>query len=249
MKQTGQEFLRQPKRALTLIGMSGVGKTWLSHRLSAWGWGYYFCDHKIGTDFLGGELAAPVTPENLSALSNFVGKVGNPAQGGLALTEFKRRQKLYYDAECRALAEATLAADRSASNFVIDSTGSLCEIADDALLEKLGAKTVFVYIKTGPEDRKDVLERARKYPKPLFFPPGDFDGWLAEYMAGEGIKTVEAINPDDFARWIFPRLFESRLPKYQRLADLYGVTIPARTFREIGSEEEFLERIAEALGA
>jgi hypothetical protein len=46
---------------------------------------------------------------------------------------------------------------------------------------------------------------------------------------------------------VFPRLFESRLSKYQGLADAYGVTIPSGDFKNIASEEDFLNRIAKAL--
>jgi len=32
------------KKAITLMGMSGVGKSHFSMQLAQWGWGHYSCD-------------------------------------------------------------------------------------------------------------------------------------------------------------------------------------------------------------
>ncbi|MCD8526170.1 MAG: hypothetical protein LRY62_03140 [Alphaproteobacteria bacterium] len=59
----------------------------------------------------------------------------------------------------------------------------------------------------------------------------------------------EQIDPDAFSRWVFPHLFRARLPKYQRLADMYGVTVPSAALRDVGDESALIEVIAEALDA
>ncbi len=234
-------------KSITLMGMSGVGKTYLSRQLADWGWFHYSCDLEIGRKFMAADLPSPVTcAADLSVLSAFIGKLGDAAKGGLPYEEFKRRQRLYYEAECAAIAEVpALAQDHV--KLIHDSTGSLCEIMDEALVENLGKSTLFVYLKASAEDEIQILERARQYPKPLFFPPAKFDIWLGEYLQGNGLKSSDEMNPDEFARWVFPRLFESRLPKYQRLADLYGVTIPAAAFYGVESEARFLDIIQDAM--
>lgn len=232
---SGQEFLDEPRKAITLMGMSGVGKTYFGCLLEDAGWDFYSCDYVIGTK----HLALDVTPDDLTALSKFIGQLGNPDKGGLPFDEFKKRQRLYYEAECASVEEAADVVDLTDAHFICDSTGSLCEVEDDALLARLGKKTLFVYIKATPKEEQEVLKRAQQYPKPLFFPPSQFDAWLAEYG--------EVDDPADFARWVFPRLFESRLPKYQRLADLYGVTISSEKFKDVKTADDFLRVVAEAL--
>ncbi|MGB4056781.1 MAG: ATPase [Alphaproteobacteria bacterium] len=240
MKISGREFLDQERKAVTLMGMSGVGKTYLACQLKGWGWDFYSCDYEIGTK----HLNIPVTPEDLSLLSGYIGKLGNPAMGGMGLAEFKKRQKAYYDAECAAVE----AIGGSKKNFVNDSTGSLCEIMDEGVIRRLGAKTLIVYIQSDEAHNRTVIERARLYPKPLFFPPAKFDEWLAEYLGAKGLSGADDIVPDEFSRWVFPRLLESRLPKYQKIADTYGVTIPAADLKDVKSERDFVDVVAAALG-
>jgi hypothetical protein len=242
VKLPRKDFINQKRKAITLMGMSGVGKTHLGCLMEEWGWTHYSCDYLIAMKYLAGEKLM-VTPRNLSQLSKFVGQVG---KGGLDLAEFKRRQKLYYDAECAATRGVGAALEKAKGNFVNDSTGSLCEIMDEGILKELGAATLFVYIKATPEEEQKVLRRARENPKPMFFPPAKFDGWLAEYLA-ERKTTAEEMQAAEFGRWVFPKLFEARLPKYQRLAALYGVTISSARFRNLKTEDEFFDAVAEAL--
>lgn len=244
------EFKDIENKVITLMGMSGVGKTYLSTMLRDDGWHHYSCDYEIGTTYLGQEISDTlnepnkVMPEDLSQLSRYVGRLG---KGGLSLEEFKRRQKQYYEAECASLKQlksvVSQAHQEGFTNVVNDSTGSLCEIDDDVLLDSIDENSLIVYIKANTEQEKEVLKRAQEYPKPLFFSPERFDFWLEEYMSDKGIAKTEEINPDDFARWVFPRLFENRLPKYQRIADKYGVSIPSEAFKNVQSAEAFLSVI------
>ncbi|MGB0720055.1 MAG: hypothetical protein ACPGRX_06255, partial [Bdellovibrionales bacterium] len=166
-------------KAITLLGMSGAGKTHFSQRLAAWGWGHYSNDFEIAR-----RLDINVRVDDLSALSGFIGQVGDPAQGGLPLDEFRRRQRLYYDAEVGTLKKIKIDTDR----FVNDSTGSFCEITDDAVIADVADKTLLVYIETDPNDHTDIIKRAQDYPKPLYFPPAQFDAWLGEYCAAQGVE-------------------------------------------------------------
>ena len=46
------EFLRWPHKAITLLGMSGVGKTTLAYKLPKSRWFHYSGDYRIGTKYL-----------------------------------------------------------------------------------------------------------------------------------------------------------------------------------------------------
>ncbi len=246
MKLTKQEFFEQPRKAITLIGMSGAGKTHISCQLEKWGWHNYSCDYVIGSEYLKDELDSTqgISAENIGALSVYLGKLGKPLSGGFDLELFQQRQKSYYDAEVMALRDMDRVLNNVSCNFVHDSTGSLCEIEDNALLKKIGEQTMFIYLKTGEEEEKEVLRRAREYPKPLFFPPRFLTKKLEIYMSQNGHENVAEVEPDEFSRWVFPILFEERKPKYQRLADLYGITIPSNEFKNLQSSDQFIEIIA-----
>lgn len=247
MKPGKQEFLDQPRKAVTLIGMSGVGKSHISSKLEEWGWTNYSCDHLIGTKYLADQVEGAVSADNILNLSEFVGQIGDPARGGVGLEEFRRRQKMYYDAECAVLQDLPAALEGVSGHFVNDSSGSLCEVEDESILQAVGEKTLFVYLRVRQADHAEILERAIQYPKPLFFPPAFFDERLTAFQKKFEIESVEEIDPAVFLSWVFPYLFESRLPKYKALADQYGVTISTGAFENLQSEEQFIEIIAEAL--
>lgn len=245
---TKGEFLAIEKKAITFMGMSGVGKTYLSDKLSSLGWKHHSCDYLIGVDYLSDELAREMSVLDMSPLSEFVGKVGNPEMGGLSLSEFRRRQKMYYDAECGTLRDAIREMEEQAGHGLVnDSTGSICEIEDEELLAEVFDKSLLVYIEASEAEEQRVLERARTYPKPLFFPEAFFTEHLERFMAEQSLNAVEQIVPDDFARWVFPFLFAARLPKYKRLADTYGITVSSSKFRGIESEQELIDIICETL--
>ncbi len=252
MTITKSDFDKIDHKVITLMGMSGVGKTYLSLMLAEQGWYHYSCDLEIGTRYLGKEIEETLGEENrvvaedLSQLSNYVGRLGD-----LPLDEFKRRQEIYLKAECDSLHELQSVVHEVTNggheNVINDSTGSMCEIDDDILLDSIDENSLIVYIKANAEEEKQVLKRAQDYPKPMFFSPERFDFWVAEYLADRNLESANEIESDDFARWVFPRLFENRLPKYQAIADKYGVTIPSEEFQGIKTSDEFLNVIVRHL--
>ncbi|GJL85263.1 MAG: hypothetical protein DHS20C02_10380 [Micavibrio sp.] len=249
MKLTAEEFLAQPQKAITLIGMSGVGKSYLADKMAGWGWISYSCDDLISTKYLKNEFEGGDV-DAMDALSRFVGRIGNSEKGGLVREEFKRRQQLYYDAECQALRDMLAVLEEAhgqQNSFINDSAGSLCEIEDTELIASIGKKTLFVYLKVGQEDYKGLLQRAFEHPKPLYFPPDFFRERLAHYMSDLDVSSVEDVDPDEFLRWVFPYLFESRLPKYKVLAEQYGVKVHVSDLENINSEDAFLSVVANAL--
>jgi len=242
------EFENIERKAVTLMGMSGVGKTYLSNKLASWGWECHSCDFLIGAEYLKDELTRKMDVLDMSPLSEFVGKVGNPELGGLSLDVFRQRQKMYYDAECATLRDAVQAMDKQQGHGLVnDSTGSICEIEDEALLALVFDKSLLVYIEASAAEKKRVLQRAQDYPKPLFFPTAFFDERLTTFMAENNLHVVDEIIPDEFARWVFPFLFDARLPKYKRLAHRYGITISSSTFRNIDNEKDFVRILRDAV--
>ena len=109
MPITKSEFKDIKHKVITLMGMSGVGKTYLSLMLAQNGWNHYSCDYHIGKFFLGDEIEIAldeknkITADDLSQLSRYIGRIGSQDKGGLPYETFMRRQHQYYMAECGAL--------------------------------------------------------------------------------------------------------------------------------------------------
>ncbi len=85
------------KNVITFIGMSGVGKSYMSQKLAEWGWYRYSCDENIGEDLIGDKGLSE--DQILDALAKLVGRLGNADKGGLCFTEFRKRQSSYYHDE------------------------------------------------------------------------------------------------------------------------------------------------------
>lgn len=251
MKISKEEF-EDGDMPITLIGMSGMGKTYISMVLSEQGWKHYSCDYEIGTKYLSENIQKTlninekITVDNLGYLSQFIGKLGDQSLQGLPLDEFLRRQQLYYNAECQTVRDSIQLLEEH-QKAVIDSSGSLCEILDEELIDELGQKSLFIYLEASEDDKVKLMRRAQEKPKPLFFPPNKFQEWLQDYLRSVNLSSPDEMNPNDFSRWIFPKLLASRLPKYQRLSDKYGVTIPASRFENLSSMQKFKDIVAEHL--
>ena len=271
------EFLGWEHKAITLLGMSGVGKTTLANKLPKSQWFHYSGDYRIGTKYLQEPIldnikrqamqvgflrdllrsdsiyiCSNITVHNLDPISTFLGKVGNPTLGGLSVEEFRRRQNLHREAEIAAMkdVEDFIAKARDIygyDHFINDAGGSVCELDDDSAIQSLAQCTVIIYIRADEDMEQELIRRQVANPKPLYYQEAFFDRELAEYCRRESISSVEDIDPNAFVQWIFPKLVEHRRPLYQQIADEYGYTIEARDAERVRDEAEFLQLIALAL--
>ena len=230
------------KNVITFIGMSGVGKSYTSQRLADWGWYRHSCDEEIGADLLNKDDLSE--DELMHAMQELVGKLGDKQRGGLSLFEFKKRQSAYYHGECRALLfldrHIEKAKEGGHENFIHDSTGSFCEIQDPIVLESVARLSQICYIEASQQHIDEVVARAIKHPKPLFYPNDRLDGWLSDYLADHKLTDDQDIDPDEFSRWVFPKLFKQRLPKYKALADKYGFIVPSEALYGIENQDDFM---------
>jgi shikimate kinase len=274
---TRDEFLRWPHKAITLLGMSGVGKTTLANRLPKSEWFHYSADYRIGTKYLNEPIldnikrqamkvgflrdlllsdsiyiASNITVHNLAPVSTFLGKIGRPDLGGLPVDEFKRRQRLHREAEIGAMrdVEAFIAKAREIygyDHFVNDAGGSVCELNDEQTERTLADHTLILYLRPDAALQQELMRRAIESPKPLYYQEPFLDSHLAKYLAEHGHDSPEQIVPDDFVRWVFPALVEHRRPLYQALADRHGYTVNARAAEAVTNAQGFLELVASVL--
>lgn len=277
MKLSVAEFTSWENKCITLLGMSGVGKTRLSHLLRQQQWFHYSGDYRIGTHYLDEHIldnlkkqimhiplmqellrsdsihiSNNLSVDNLKPVSTFLGKLGNPELGGLSLTEFKRRQNLHRTAEIAAMQDVPAFIHRARDiygyrHFLNDAGGSLCELDEPAVLKALAEHTLIIYIEATKQDEEALIRRALQDPKPLYYREEFLDQQLKRYREERHLRYVALIDPDDFVRWVFPRLFYARIPRYQAIAAEYGYTISTTELARVMNEQEFLQLVASAI--
>jgi hypothetical protein len=277
MKMSPQEFLDWQTKRITLLAMSGAGKTTLANKLPKAKWFHYSGDYRIGTKYLREPIldnikrqamsvpflrdlllsdsiyiSNKITVDNLAPVSTFLGKVGDPAQGGLSLQEFKRRQNLHRQAEIAAMNDVPEFIHKAEDiygyhHFINDAGGSVCELDSPEVLETLAQNTLIIYIKIPPALEQTIIERAKTDPKPLYYREAFLDDKLAEFMSLKNYATTDVMPPDEFVSWVFPELFKSRLPRYHAIADRYGYTVDANDVATVKNEDDFIQLITAAL--
>jgi hypothetical protein len=277
LKLSAQAFTEWENKCVTLLGMSGVGKTRLASLLRENNWFHYSGDYRIGTHYLDEaildniKLQAMQVPflrdllrsdsiyirnnitfDHLKPVSTFLGKVGNPEHGGLELKEFKRRQAIHHVAEVAAMNDVPEFIRKAQSiygyqHFINDAGGSVCELDDPEVLKVLNEHTLILYIKATKDDEKALIKRAESSPKPLYYREAFLSEQLAIYLEENQLEYVAMIDPDDFVRWIFPRLFQSRIPRYDAIAKEYGYTVTTDELGQVNSESDFLDLITSAI--
>ncbi|MCK5725844.1 MAG: ATPase [Thiotrichaceae bacterium] len=277
MKISSTDFDQLEHKSITLLGMSGVGKTFLSTLLRDNDWFHYSGDYRIGTRYLDEPILDNIkhqamqvpflkdllrtdsifiqnniTVDHLKAVSTFIGKLGNIEKGGLSLKEFKRRQALHRAAEIAAMRDVPEFINKAQSlygfnHFINDAGGSLCELDEPKLLEQLAEHSVLVYIKASEQDEKMLINRAKLAPKPMYYREALLDSLLAEYMQEQGLEYSALIEPDDFVLWSFPRLFYSRIPRYDAIAKEFGYTITTQELFKVKTESHFIQLVCKAI--
>ena len=139
MYRSAAEWCAAKKKRILLLGMSGLGKTYVSNMLRGSGnWFHYSIDYRIGTHYMGEfitdsfkkkamkvpylrnlllsdsiYIASNITFDNLAPLSTYLGKPGDESKGGLSFDEYVRRQEQHRRAEIAALLDTPHFVDRA----------------------------------------------------------------------------------------------------------------------------------------
>jgi len=269
------------KRVL-LFGMSGLGKTHLSNILRANGdWFHYSVDYRIGTRYMGEHIvdnfkreamrnpflaqllrsdsiyiASNITFNNLSPLSTYLGKPGNPELGGIPFAEYQRRQEQHRVAEIASLTDTVRFIARAKDlyaydNFVCDSGGSICEVVDpenrdDPVLKPLSENLLLVWIRGTDDHIDNLVTRFDKAPKPMYYNPA----FLAQQwvnFCNQNNQSEAEVNPDAFLRYAYRQCLDHRLPIYRAMAENWGTSVAAQDVEMVKSAPDFDALIMRAL--
>lgn len=282
--ESAGDWLAASRKRVLLFGMSGLGKTHISNMLRDSGqWFHYSVDYRIGTRYMGEYIAdnfkreamkVPLLREllmtdsvhirsnirfhNLSPLSTYLGKPGDPARGGLTIEEYRKRQAQHHAAEIAAMMDTPRFVTRAQElygyeNFVCDSSGSICEVVDpdnpdDPVLKTLADSVLMVWIKGDDTHTEELIRRFVKAPKPMCYQPAFLDQAWSEYLS-ENSVLPDKVDPDDFIRWTYARAMAHRQPRYAAMAENWGVTVRAQDIARVDNQGDFEAVIARALEA
>lgn len=279
--ETASDWSNAAHKRVALFGMSGLGKTHVANALRASGtWFHYSVDYRIGTRYMGEfivdnfkreamknpflaellrtdsmDVSSNISFDNLTPLSTYLGKPGDPAKGGLEFTDYMHRQDQHRTAEINALTDTGHFVDRAQTlynyeNFVCDTGGSICEVVNpdnpnDPVLRHLSDNLLLVWIK-GTDDHADqLIERFNAAPKPMYYPPEIMQDMWERYLAEKGQVEFD-VDPDDFIRWGYAEALHHRQPRYAAMAK-WGVTIAAQDVAQINTPADFDVLIADAI--
>jgi GTPase SAR1 family protein len=272
-----EEFRAWENKRVTLVGMSGVGKSYLSAKLRGSNWFHYSGDYRIGTRYLNEHIIDMIKAQairipflkellrndwiyiknnirvnDLGPVLSFVGKLGDPERGGVEIGEFIERQAIYRQAEVDAMFDIPRFIKKAQEiygypHFVNDVGGSLCELDEPGVMDILVDNTLILYIQvTNNQQEQLLIERAVSDPKPLYYRPEFLQEHLQIYFKETGLEYAAQVDPDEFARWVFPRLFHSRLPKYAAIAEL-GYTVTSEEVEKVRDDADFVRLLETAI--
>ena len=280
--ETAQDWRSAVNKRVVLFAMSGLGKTHVSNLLrDAGSWFHYSIDYRIGTRYMGEYIAdnakreamkvpflrdllmtdsiyigSNITFNNLSPVSTYLGKPGDPARGGMAMAEYARRQAQFRRAEMAALLDTGYFIERAQDlygypNFICDTGGSICEWVDandpqDEILSNLSSRALMVWIRGTESHTEELIRRFDKAPKPMAYQPEFLERVWAQYLNENNLSEGD-VDPDAFIRWTYAQALAHRQPRYEAMARNWGVTVEASDMATIRDEADFSAVIASAL--
>ena len=282
--ETAEAWRAAPQKRVLVFGMSGLGKTHVSQMLrDSGGWFHYSIDYRIGTRYMGEYIAdnakaeamkvpflrelllsdsiyigSNLTFDNLTPVSAYLGKPGDPDKGGLPMAEYRRRQEQFRQSEIHALLDTAYFIERAQRlygypHFICDTGGSICEWVNaedpnDPILAELDRHTLMVWIEGSEAHTQELIRRFDKAPKPMAYQAEFLSAVWAAYLAEKGIGEAE-VDPDAFIRWTYAQALAHRQPRYEAMARHWGVTVTADAVAAVRSHDDFVELIAGALEA
>jgi hypothetical protein len=277
VKFTIEEFRAWKNKKVTLLGMSGVGKTYLSTMLRDSQWFHFSGDYRIGTRYLDESILDMIKQQamqvpflkellrndwiyirnnikvhDLGPVLSYVGQLGNPLLGGVELEDFIRRQAKYREGEIATMFDVPDFIEKAQNiygydHFVNDVGGSLCELDEPGVIETLAEHTLILYIQvTNKAEEEKLIARAQSAPKPLYYRADFLQEQLAIYLEENNLQYAAQMDPDEFTRWIFPRLFHSRIPRYEKIAK-QGYTVTSEEVAKVRNETDFLNLLETAI--
>ena len=240
-------------KRFALLGMSGLGKTFISRSLVKQdNWLHYSVDYEIGKILFKNKhrnLLNGFEVGNLTNLSDFLGKPGSPSMGGIPFSEYLTRQKLHRDAEIKATLHASSLVENSPelSHFVCDTSGSICELVNpsdenDAILKSLSKNFLIICLEAPDSMYQVLLNRFLAKPKPMYYEE-NFLHSLWQSFKNESPNIDDHINPDDFMIYGFKALIKRRKAIFDSISKNWGISLNFENLRVVKSAADLVKAI------
>ena len=220
----------QPLR-LSLIGMSGSGKSHWGKNLNALGCPTVCCDEQIEA-----RLAPILRSGGYQGINGVAAWMGWPDS-----PTYAQREADYLREETATLDELLTTLEKDANGeLVIDTTGSVI-CTGNHILHRLRKLTTVVYLAASHQEVEILIERYLRDPKPVL--------WQGVFQQ----RTGE--TPQDTVVRCYPLLIAARRRSYEALAHITLPTLvtremsPPGTSRNAAVGQAFLEKIASLLSA
>ena len=245
---TGFQFKR-----FALMGMSGLGKTFISRNLfKNDNWSHYSVDYEIGKLLFKDEhqnFFEGFDIDNLTNLSNFLGKPGSSSKGGIPFSEYVSRQQLHRDAETEATLKACSLVEKSPnlSQIVCDTSGSICELVnpsdkEDILLTSLSRNFLIICLEAPDSIYQVLIDRFLAKPKPMYYEENFLNSLWQTFKLGD-LDTDDKINPDDFMIFGFKALIERRKAIYDMIAKNWGIRLNFENLSNVKTAADLMEAL------
>ena len=240
-------------KRIALLGMSGLGKTFVSRNLyKNDNWSHYSVDYEIGKLLFKNEhqnLFEGFDIDNLTNLSNFLGKPGSSSKGGIPFSEYVSRQQLHRDAETEATLKACSLVETSPnlSHIVCDTSGSICELVnpsdkEDILLTSLSRNFLIICLEAPDSIYQVLIDRFLARPKPMYYEENFLNSLWQTFKIGSS-STDDKINPDDFMIFGFKALIERRKAIYDMIAKNWGIRLNFENLRNVKTAADLMEAV------
>lgn len=182
---------------LSLIGMSGAGKSYWAQKLATAGFRVISIDDRI-EEKLAPELAAR-GHQGIRGIGGVAAWMGWPNE-----TTYGEREKQYLDYEVSSMTEALdemmLAEEEG---IVLDTTGSVA-YTGDAICRRMQNLSTVVYLEASPAEEQLLIERYLSDPKPVLW--------------GDQFSQQTGESPKDAVARCYPQLIAHRKNMYARYA-------------------------------
>ena len=201
---------------LSLIGMSGAGKSHWAQKLAGAGFRVTGIDDRIEK-----RLAPELAAGRHIGIGGVAAWMGWPDQ-----PSYREHEKKYLDCEVASMGEALDEIQASSEEgIILDTTGSVV-YTGEAICRRMQSLTTVVYLEAGPAGEQVLIARYLSDPKPVL--------WGDEFLPLPGESTRDAI-----AR-CYPQLIAQRKKLYESYAHhvlsmelLRNADVSARDFLEL----------------
>lgn len=192
-------MVKQGYMKLSIVGMSGSGKSYWSKKLQEEkGFNRFCCD-----DIIEQKLSRELKKLGYSGLQDIAKWMGQPFD-----PQYKKRSRKYLYFEKEAMDEILKAVEYHNlynRDIVVDTTGSII-YAGDGILHKLSKLTRVVYLNTPTSIQQEMYRLYLEDPKPVI--------WGKSFYKVNGESNIEAL------RKCYPRLLTFRSARYEKIANI-----------------------------